>query len=673
MTIRFARAVLAALLVTLVGLSSAPWAAQSPATQQPARPTFRADVDAVQLDLRVVDRDGHFIDDLTKDEFRVFEDGREQVITTFTLVNVPLPPRSSIPAGARVDPDVASNAEPTGRLYVIVLDDLEDQVASPLRSANYRAIAKEFIERSLTETDRAAIVATSGRRDMVREFTNDKTRLLDAARRFEGGYGQRTFTFNAMGAMVPDNLHSTMISLTGVADWLAKIDGRRKGIVLISERLGRSMNQIDLTLAAGELQDVERFTQAAGRGNVSLYVIDPIGVPTGAMPGIKPVFVDDGEAFDLDRIQSLVTLAEATGGFAAVHSNDFSAALDRIVTESSSYYVLGFTSSNPTRDGKFRKIEVRTTRPDLTVRARSGYVAPKRTPDAPAKADPESTKSTGFPPALTEILQSPLPVPGLPLSVTAPSFRGPRSTASVAVIVEAGASQLQFTPNGEHFDANLTLAIAAVSGDGKVQAGERGSVGMKLSPGSYDAAMNRGTRVVSRLELKPGRYQLRIAALDPAQGTTKGSVLQDLDVPDFSKGQLAISGILIASVLEPPMPTTGSDLRWKETLGEFPTTRRDFSSLGELREYVEIYDNEADRSHTIEVTSTIRDESGRQVFRRTQTLPSERAREKSVTHHVLTTIPLNDLRPGRYVLSVEARSSARAGVPVSRQVPFSIR
>ena len=219
MTIRFARAVLAALLVTLVGLSSAPLAAQSPATQQPARPTFRADVDAVQLDLRVVDRDGHFIDDLTKDEFRVFEDGREQVITTFTLVNVPLPPRSSIPAGARVDPDVASNAEPTGRLYVIVLDDLEDQVASPLRSANYRAIAKEFIERSLTETDRAAIVATSGRRDMVREFTNDKTRLLDAARRFEGGYGQRTFTFNAMGAMVPDNLHSTMISLTGVADW----------------------------------------------------------------------------------------------------------------------------------------------------------------------------------------------------------------------------------------------------------------------------------------------------------------------------------------------------------------------------------------------------------------------------------------------------------------------
>ena len=77
---------------------------------------------------------------------------------------------------------------------------------------------------------------------MGREFTNDKQRLLDAARRFQGATDRSHRRSTAAGPW-SDNLHSTMISLTAVADWLAKIDGRRKGIVLISERLGRSMGK----------------------------------------------------------------------------------------------------------------------------------------------------------------------------------------------------------------------------------------------------------------------------------------------------------------------------------------------------------------------------------------------------------------------------------------------
>jgi hypothetical protein len=61
------------------------------------------------------------------------------------------------------------------------------------------------------------------------------------------------------------------------------------------------------------------------------------------------------------------------------------------------------------------------------------------------------------------------------------------------------------------------------------------------------------------------------------------------------------------------------------------------------------------------------------MFSRRQTWPKETSREKSITRSVVTTIPLNDLRPGRYVLTMEARSSAQTGAPVSRQVPFSIR
>ena len=90
------------------------------------------------IDLRVVDRDGRFADDLTKDEFRIFEDGRAQTITTFALINIPTAPGPAVPAGPRVEPDVASNVEPAGRLYVIILDDLEDQATRSVQRMSAR-------------------------------------------------------------------------------------------------------------------------------------------------------------------------------------------------------------------------------------------------------------------------------------------------------------------------------------------------------------------------------------------------------------------------------------------------------------------------------------------------------------------------------------------------------
>ncbi len=665
-----------------VGLATVPRAQSSAARpQQPAdTPTFRANVNAVQVDLRVVDHNDHFVDDLKKDEFRVFENGQEQAVTTFALINIPIESPDA-PDRPRVEADFASNVHQEGRVYVIVLDDLEDQV-NPLRAPTVRALAREFIEKHLADVDRAALITTSGRRDMSQEFTNNRQRLVDAANKYEGGYGQTITTrrstgtgFGAPGGdAVSDNLHSTMLSLTSLARWLAQIDGRRKGIVLVSERLGRSMTGgIDLTLASDEAYDARDFVQAAARGNVSLYIIDPVGVPSGKANGIKPITpngFDDPSAFDNDRMQSLVTLAEATGGFSAVHTNDYTAAFERIVAENSSYYLLGYASTNPNRDGKFRDINVRTTRGGLRVQARSGYVAAKDTPIKPA------TNPKGLPPALGELLRSPLPVSGLVLSVSAPPFHGVGSTASVAIIVEAGANQLQFSGNGDRFNANMTLAITAADTTGKVQAGERGALALRLSPGTHDAMLDRGARVVSKLSLKPGRYHLNVAALDATQGTTRGSVLYDLDVPDFSKGPLTISGIALASMLEAPVPTVGTDPRWKQALGVFPTTEREFTTFNELREYVEVYDNDTGRAHAIEVTSTVRNETGGTIFTHRDTLTRElgsAGKDKTVTHRVVTPIPLNDFARGRYVLTVEAHSTSAPAQSVSREIPFSVR
>ena len=633
----------------------------------------------MQLDLRVLDRDGQFVSDLSRDEFRVFEDGKEQTITNFALINVPIErPATVAPNTPRVDPDVVSNVHDDGRLYVIVLDDLETQ-ASPLRAPTVRAIAREFIENNLTDADRAALITTSGRRDMAQDFTGNRERLLAAAAKYEGGYGQQTTTYqspglsfaNPGGDQVSDNLHSTMLSLTALAKWLAAIDGRRKSMVLVSERLGRSMGaDIDLDLATGEASDATDFVQAARRGNVSLYILDPVGVPGGRTGSIKPTQadVDDGSVLDDGRIQSLVTLAEATGGFAAVRSNDYSGALRRIVVESSSYYLLGYISSNPARDGKYRKTEVRVTRPDLRVQSRSGYVAPKG-----ATPVPTAVSAAALPTGLREILQNPLAVSGLPLTVSAPVFYGTDSKASVAVIVETGANQLQFSPDGARFNAGMTLAIAASDMNGKIQGGERGSLNMRLSSQTYDAVLDRGARLVSKIDLKPGRYLLKVAALDAASDITKGSVQYDLDVPDFSKGPLTISGLALAALRDPPLPTTGPDRRWQDALGTFPTAHRDFTAENDIREYIELYDNDTRATHSIEATTTITSATGATVYRSRTSFPSAKGQSKPVIHRLSGTIALKDLIPGRYVLAVEAHSSASAGKTVSRQVPFTIK
>ena len=105
---------------------------------------------------------------------------------------------------------------------------------------------------------------------------------------------------------------------------------------------------------------------------------------------------------------SLRTLADETNGFAAVNSNDFGSAFERIVSDNSAYYVLAYYPPSNKRDGKFHRIEVRTSRPGLRVRARRGYAAPKGNP----QAQPAVTKNGGASPVvLSGSEQSPAQLP----------------------------------------------------------------------------------------------------------------------------------------------------------------------------------------------------------------------------------------------------------------------
>src|SRR6187455_1379362 len=136
-----------------------------PSAQQAPAPsvTFQVEVNYVDIDAVVTDERGNFVPGLSKEDFALFEDGKPQAISTFSLVDIPMPAGARSAAAAPVVPDVRSNAQPiSGRLYVIVLDDLN---VGATRTKIVINSARQFIERHFAADDIAAIVYTSGRTD----------------------------------------------------------------------------------------------------------------------------------------------------------------------------------------------------------------------------------------------------------------------------------------------------------------------------------------------------------------------------------------------------------------------------------------------------------------------------------------------------------------------------
>ena len=173
---------------TLLGAAivSAQQAPPQPAAagQQPAV-TFRTETNFVEVHAIVTDQKGAFVKDLAREDFEVYEDGRLQAPTVFSLVDVPLEkPFVPLNASVPIEPDVRQTTRTfDGRIYILLLDDLHTNVT---RTNNVRDVAKKFIDEYLGVNDLAAVVYTSGRQESGQELTNNRRLLNAAIDRFQG-------------------------------------------------------------------------------------------------------------------------------------------------------------------------------------------------------------------------------------------------------------------------------------------------------------------------------------------------------------------------------------------------------------------------------------------------------------------------------------------------------
>ena len=679
---------------------------QSSAPSQQPPVIFQLEVEYVEVTAIVNDDRGNFQRDLSINDFTILEDGKPQEIAEFSLVDLAIE-RAEQPifAESEIEPDVRSNAEPfDGRVYVLVMDDLH---TTAMQSPRVRFAAQRFIQQNLGSNDVASIVLTSGRTDGTQAFTSSRRLLLGAvdkfvgrkirsqtSSRFEQNYRERDeddFRDHGRGrprSEVSDPLEmergfharNALETVRNVAEWMAGIRGRRRALIFLSEGIDYDIYNDYSNYQSTILRATREVIDAAARADVQVYGVDPRGL---AGPGVD---LEVGSLAETNAIQnpanrlgptsmldtlrmsqdSLRVLSDETGGFATVNTNDVAGAFGRIVEDNSSYYTLAYYPSNTKRDGKFRKIEVRVSRPDLKVRARKGYLAPD------GKDRKEDKSDWTGPSELRTAMINPLPVSGLTMDVFAASFKGTSKKGSVLVAVEMPGDVFSFSEEDGRFVDQVEVYVVALDRSGRGSDTDRQVLNLKLRPATREAVVANGMRVLFRLDLDPGHYQLRTAAWETGNESS-GTVHYELEVPDFSNEPLEMSGLVLTSASASRIFTPRGDEELKEVLPAPPTAKREFLPGDELALFVDIYDNVTKTPHGVNVTTTIRGDGGVVFQAEDERSSDELAGARGSYGHGLR-IPLNrNMAPGLYVLRVEARSRLGRSESSFRELLFRVR
>jgi VWFA-related protein len=567
----------------------------------PQQPVFRAGVDHVAVDVIATDSHDQPVTDLKQLDFQITQGGRPQTIADFEYVSIPIAHRviGAVAAAAPVS-DVVENAQPAAdsRAFVMVVDDAHilPEFIVPVKRA-----MTEFLE-TLSPRDEVAIVFV-GRSDLSQNFTTDASRLLkvvdNVRAAFGFGYGADAVGgsscvqpngppgLRGSGGLIPHVLQSARsaaFDLKNAAATLANSGHARRAIVYVSGQSvldpAAPIQCPEFTAATAYRLDLESAFDQARRSDVPIYTLDPRGLvqPETATRGhCCTTYQQRAEVQRRIVIQQdyLASIATNTGGRFFINQNDLAHAIDQIVSENGSYYLLGYYPDPFIRDGAFHDLKVTVTRPDVRVRARKGYTAPLAgAPAATATSILATTMSAGF------------NVSGLSLRAFAAPVAATEKGMSVVVTTEITYPPVVAGPVPQ--DETLHWEVLALDPDGKI----KGSV----AHAAPVTAASAGSRFVLNdvLDLPMQPLTIRVGASSQALGKT-GSVQLLIDVPNVSNSKLQVGGVVLGVVGPTGRATTEPD-NLKSLVPFQPTTTRTFAATETLQVFAPLFWTSKDRA-----------------------------------------------------------------------------
>jgi hypothetical protein len=230
----------------------------------------------------------------------------------------------------------------------------------------------------------------------------------------------------------------------------------------------------------------------------------------------------------------LRSLASETGGVAIYNTSDFNARLNEVTEELNNYYVLGFQSNNPKRDGKFRRLKVKTEVKNGELRYREGYVDPR---PLDVLAGSKGEKS------IMRAIAAPAPEVQVPVKFNALYFYDSPGLARIPVSARIQTGAVELKKKGGQLLGDLNVMGVAYGEDGSVSARFSETLHVAFDKGNEQAFRQEGINYRSYFRLRPGRYQLKFAVAD--QKGKVGSAEQSLVVPPQNPGELAASSLVV--------------------------------------------------------------------------------------------------------------------------------
>jgi VWFA-related protein len=595
------RATTAALAVWLAAANSM---AQQP--QKPSQPGYvvRVSTEIVLVNVIARDKRGNLIRDLRKEDFTVYEDGQKQQLTSFDFENVDQlltagAAGTTVTGAARNGGLLRAGQNPTleardRRLMLLFFDFSAMEPDEIDRAVN---AGKKYVQANMQPADMVALVSLATNMRLDLDFTDDKAKILASlsayndseGQGFESGTtGSSEGTAETSGAYTPDdtdyNTFSAdrkLLALQSILETMGKIP-QKKSLIYFSNGISQSGVDNQSALRAA--------TAAAVKANVSIYPVDvrglsafpPGGQAQSASLHGQSAFSGASVLNDLNgnaaSQETLYTLAADTGGKAFMDTNDFAGVFQQVQKDTSAYYVLGYTSSNHLKDGRFRRLKVQVNRGDVKLEYRSGYY-PGRDFEHMKQADREQQ--------LEDELVAELPQTDVAVYAGTAYFRQDDSHYYLGVSLVVPGSQIPFVQEKDKDNATIDI-IGQVEG-GRFPVGRLRDT-VKLAVDSAQQVRRKNVQYNTGFVLAPGSYHLKFIVRENRTGRM-GSFETDVRIPDLRKAPLRMSSVVLSSQR---VPATQKKKTFQPLISEqtelVPSVTHVFTQDQKLYLQYEIYD-----------------------------------------------------------------------------------
>jgi len=541
---------------------------QSPASQVSNTPQagFVLKMNGELVLTNVVVRDaktGELVAGLKQSDFTIQENGKPQQIASFDFESVdkatPLNEAtvSGLAAGASGSKAVvvARPEELRNHRLIVMFFDLTSMQPEDLdRSVE---AARDFLKNKMQPADLVALVSLDTTLKVDQDFTADKDALIKEVAAYNGTEGQgfaqgATANSNQVedsSGYTPDeseyndvNTDRELFALRAVARSLEKIN-EKKSLLYFSGGISRDGIENQASLRAA--------INAAVRANLAIYSVDtrglqaisPLGdASTGSLRGTG-AFNGGALANNLSANfatqEVMASLSSDTGGKAFFDSNDFAPAFAQVQRDTSAYYAVGFHSTNPARDGKYRKLTIKVNRPGVKLEYRPGYYAP-----ADFKHEGHEDRER----ELEEQLASDLPATDMAVYMDALYFRLDENRFYVPVSLIVPGSQIPFVKGGDKDKATLDIVGSVIDEARRPIGHARETVKLNLDP--ILQARQKNIQYTTSFNLPPGKYTLKFVVRENQTGQM-GSFEAEITLPEMKKAPLKMSSILLASMRQP--------------------------------------------------------------------------------------------------------------------------